>query len=206
MKIKIISELLVYNCKICDVTLGGGRVSEMWPPVTRTERGQNIMKFVWRNLWMAPKGAKDKFKRHRMCHYSSLLLQKHYCRSFSGLPFSPPPRGGFENINCFYCFLLFMCHPLLPPHLGMYVQVSRISIFISAIPNTLDLTLQSVTSLFVSTIPRTTVWILLTITLDYFLMPSPSTPSLTGSRDTHERHISDPENYEWGSNIGSLFY
>ena len=27
----------------------------MWLPVTRTGRGGKIMKFAWRNLWMAPK-------------------------------------------------------------------------------------------------------------------------------------------------------
>ena len=32
-------------------------VSEIWPPVSRTGAGyKKIMKFVWRNLWMAPKG------------------------------------------------------------------------------------------------------------------------------------------------------
>ena len=31
-----------------------GGVSEMWPPVTRRRRNKKFIKFVWRNLWMAP--------------------------------------------------------------------------------------------------------------------------------------------------------
>ena len=43
----------MWNCKICDVTLGGGGLRNV-TTCDKGGRGKKVMKFVWRHLWMPP--------------------------------------------------------------------------------------------------------------------------------------------------------